>query len=74
MIDLSNRHPATQHFANKFDYEHLPSDLRPVSQQVHDLACKMIATLPDGPELTTGLRKLREAKDCFVLAALDART
>ena len=25
----------------------------------------------DGPELTAGLRKLLEAKDCFVRAALD---
>lgn len=28
--------------------------------------------LPDGPELTAGLRKLLEAKDCFVRAAVDA--
>lgn len=27
--------------------------------------------LPDGPEKTAGLRKLLEAKDCFVRAALD---
>jgi hypothetical protein len=27
--------------------------------------------LPDGPELTVGLRKLLEAKDCLVRAALD---
>jgi hypothetical protein len=26
----------------------------------------------DGPELTAGLRKLLEAKDCFVRAALSA--
>jgi len=31
----------------------------------------MIRVLPDGPELTSGLRKLLEAKDCFVRAALD---
>lgn len=30
----------------------------------------VINTLPDGPELTAGLRKLLEAKDCFVRAAL----
>ncbi|PRY56421.1 hypothetical protein B0I28_10970 [Glycomyces artemisiae] len=33
----------------------------------------MIAALPDGPELTAGLRKLLEAKDCFVRAALDRK-
>lgn len=42
-----------------------------VSRPCHDLAAQMIAALPDGPELTTGLRKLLEAKDCFVRAALD---
>ena len=32
----------------------------------------MIEELPDGPELTVGLRKLLEAKDCFVRAAIEA--
>jgi len=53
-----------------FTYEHLPPDLRPVSQACADLATWMQATLPDGPEKTTGLRKLLEAKDAFVRAAL----
>jgi hypothetical protein len=34
------------------------------------LADEMIHTLPAGPELTVGLRKLLEAKDCFVRAAI----
>lgn len=55
-----------------FTYEHLPPDLRPISQACADLATWMQATLPDGPEKTTGLRKLLEAKDCFVRAALPA--
>ena len=38
---------------------------------LHDLAEAMVNALPDGPELTAGLRKLLEAKDCFVRAALD---
>jgi hypothetical protein len=33
-------------------------------------AAAMIKRLPDGPELTAGLRKLLEAKDCFVRAHL----
>jgi hypothetical protein len=44
-----------------------------VSKPVGDLANQMADQLPDGPELTTGLRKLL-AKDCLVRAALDART
>ena len=30
--------------------------------------------LPDGPEKSAGLRKLLEAKDCFVRAALDVQS
>lgn len=35
------------------------------------LAYLAASSLPKGPELTAGLRKLLEAKDCFVRAALD---
>ncbi|MFD0854475.1 hypothetical protein ACFQ07_19725 [Actinomadura adrarensis] len=70
-MDLTNRHPGTQQIARYFGYEHLKTPLRDVSKQCHDLAEQMIGTLPDGPELTAGLRKLLEAKDCFVRASLD---
>ena len=69
-MDLDDRHPATTQIARFFDYDHLPEHLQTVSRPCHDLAETMISTLPDGPELTTGLRKLLEAKDCFVRAAL----
>lgn len=67
---ISDRHPGTQHFAALFEYEHLPMALRATSKACHDLAVEMIMTLNDGPELTTGLRKLREAKDCLVTQRL----
>ncbi|MCM1958027.1 hypothetical protein NCZ17_01395 [Acinetobacter modestus] len=54
-----------------FAYEHLPANLQEVSKPVGDLAHLLDALLPDGPEKTTGLRKLLEAKDCFVRQALD---
>ena len=53
-----------------FAYGHLPEPLRSVSQAVAELAGKMNAELPNGPEKSAGLRKLLEAKDCFVRAAL----
>lgn len=68
---LEGRHPSTQAIARYFAYDHLPVPLRAVSAPCHDLAEGMISYLPDGAELTTGLRKLLEAKDCFVRAALD---
>lgn len=55
-----------------FAYQHLPAHLQAVSKPIGDLAEKMDAELPDGPEKSAGLRKLLEAKDCFVRAALDA--
>jgi len=67
---LQGRHPATRSMARYFVYDHLPEPLASISAYSHHLAEAMIRDLPDGPELTTGLRKLLEAKDCFVRAAL----
>ena len=53
-----------------FETPLLPPDLKEVSEQVGDLAKRMDAQLPDGPEKSAGLRKLLEAKDCFMRAAL----
>lgn len=53
-----------------FEYGHLPPKLQEVSKPIGDVARQMDETLPDGPEKSTGLRKLLEAKDAFVRAAL----
>ena len=53
-----------------FEATHLPPKLQEISEPVCDLAKQMDAQLPDGPEKSAGLRKLLEAKDCFVRAAL----
>ena len=63
-------HPAIDGIMQWFSYEHLPPDLQEVSRLAHELAHKMAQSLQGGgPELTVGLRKLLEAKDCFVRAA-----
>lgn len=54
-----------------FEYEHLRPHLQDVSKPFGDLAKHMNATLKDGPEKSAGLRKLLEAKDCAVRAALE---
>jgi hypothetical protein len=64
------RHPATQGLLAFFAYSHLPEHLQVVSRPCAELAGTMVQALPDGPELSAGLRKLLEAKDCFVRAAL----
>jgi hypothetical protein len=67
----ADRHPGTRHFRPLFAFDHLPvGQLRGTSALCAMLADDMVKRLPDGPELTAGLRKLLEAKDCFVRAAL----
>lgn len=53
-----------------FEYAHLPEKLQAVSKPIGELAAEMNARIPDGAEKSAGLRKLLEAKDCFVRAAL----
>jgi len=53
-----------------FEYAHLPEPLLGIAADVARLAKGFDQTLPDGPEKSAGLRKLLEAKDCFVRAAL----
>ena len=67
----AGRHPATAQILQHFAWAHLPTHLQAVSMPCCHLAVGMVEVLPDGPELTAGLRKLLEAKDCFVRAALD---
>lgn len=53
-----------------FEYGQLPVHLQAVSMPFHRLAHRMAEDLPQGPEVSAGLRKLLEAKDCAVRAAL----
>ena len=54
-----------------FTWEHLPPHLQPISRLCGNLAKEMDDRLPEGAEKTAGLRKLLEAKDCFVRAKLE---
>jgi hypothetical protein len=54
-----------------FDYEHLPANLQTVSKPIGELARNMNRDLPNCAEKSAGLRKLLEAKDCLVRAALE---
>ena len=68
---LTERHPSTAQIGQFFKHSHLRPYLASYSEACCVLAVEMLA-LPDGPELTAGLRKLLEAKDCFVRAAMTA--
>jgi len=69
---LEDRHYSTREITQYFEYEHLPPHLQALSKACADLAEAMVNQLPDSPELTTGLRKLLEGKDCFVRCAVTA--
>lgn len=53
-----------------FKYDHLPQPLKGISQPFCEMAKRIAETLPRNPERTVALRKLLEAKDCAVRAAL----
>lgn len=66
-------HPATAALLPFFAHGHLPADLAEVSAPFSDLAHCLAENL-QGPEVTVALRKLLEAKDCAVRAAVAQRT
>lgn len=66
-------HPAQEELLGWFGYEQLRAPQQEVSKPCHDLATDMAERLQNsrhGAEVTAGLRKLLEAKDCFVRASL----
>ena len=60
-------YPILQFFA----YDHLPDHLQLVSKPFHDLAQVLATELPRSAEVSAGLRKLLEAKDCCVRAKVE---
>lgn len=53
-----------------FEYQHLKPELQEHSKAFWALAHHVCNTLPESPERTVALRKLLEAKDAAVRAAL----
>jgi hypothetical protein len=68
--DGTPRHPSTAGVLKHFRYAHLPPQLQEISRPFADLAYKMADTLPEGPDLTCGLRDLLSAKDNCVRAQI----
>lgn len=57
-----------------FDYVHLPLHLQKVSKLFAGIAINLCEHLPASAERTVALRKLLEAKDAAVRAAIDQDT
>lgn len=69
---MTNRHPSVSAVTQYFKSDHLPDHLKDIAERCENLKDAMLSALPDSPELTAGLRKLLEAKDCFVRARVSA--
>ena len=79
-LESRGRNRAVVDAAQWFAYDHLGAStsgdrLSPsvASAMCGELAMSMLDALPDSPELTHALRRLIEAKDCFVRAAIAAQ-
>lgn len=59
-----------EHILQFFEYHHLPEHLAEVSRPFAEHAERIVETLPRNPERTVALRKLLEAKDAAVRAAI----
>ena len=57
---------------NHFSYTHLSPELQDVSMPVCALAIELDRMLDDTEDKQVGLRKLLEAKDCFVRSKIES--
>lgn len=62
--------PQAEHIMQFFAYGQLPQAMQEISRPFGELAQRLIETTPRNPERTVALRKLLEAKDAAVRAAL----
>lgn len=65
------RHSSVEALMKHFTYAHLPARLQEVSRPFCELADSVADRAPNDPETTACLRKIMEAKDCAVRAALN---
>jgi hypothetical protein len=69
--ERTNVHPSTENLMKWLEPNpNLPGLGRDIAGACHELAKVVVEVAPEGPELSAGLRKLLEAKDCFVRATL----
>lgn len=71
-VNGESRHPSVTAITQYFKSDHLPDHLVEIAGPCEELVEYMLENLPDSPEMTVGLRKLLEAKDCFVRARVSA--
>lgn len=68
---MSVRHPSVQHLVDLLEpNSNLPEHMLAIAQRFSAVRDDVLGAIrDDNPEVSAGLRKLLEAKDCFVRAA-----
>ena len=64
--------PAQEPILQFFQFSHLPENLKDISRQFANVANWVVEKLPRNAERSVALRKLLEAKDAAVRAALQS--
>jgi hypothetical protein len=74
-VSAEGRHPSVQQIARWLEHNPNLPDGVPLrlARLTQAFAAQVLSAVGDWPELTAGLRKLVEAKDCFVRAAIEGR-
>lgn len=67
-MEQVNKIERVDHVMQFFAYDHLPPQLKIISEQFSNLAHWIVVNIPQNPERTVALRKLLEAKDAAVRA------
>jgi hypothetical protein len=67
---LEHQVPRVERMLQFFEYAHLKPELQEISKPFSEMAHWIEHTLPSNPERTVALRKLLEAKDAAVRAAI----
>lgn len=57
-----------------FSYQHEAPELQAISREFYSLAVFICQTTNPGPEQSAAMRKLLEARDCAIRAALETTT
>ena len=70
LTESLKRSEPPDHIMQFFAFDHLPENLKTISIKFHQLAWEIVRLLPRNPERTVALRKLLEAKDAAVRAAI----
>lgn len=68
--DAGNAHAGQEQLLQYLQYANDPTELQPVSSSLYQAAMRIMGTVPRNPERSVALRKLLEAKDAAVRAAL----